>query len=264
MINMQRRSEVAESATVQRPVKRECDLSWPLVWSLSTGVARRECWTLLDRSERLRAERFAFERDRNSYVATRATLRTLLARQLDIRPHEVRFVTNGWGKPMLAPPLRDTGIEFSVARTDGVSLIGINLGSRVGVDVERIRIVDDALRIAGVVFGPTASRQLGQRDTADRAMAFLELWTAGEAFAKAVGTGLAGLTHSLPVTLTDNPAMPISVEPGTPVMPDHGWAVLSTVIDRDYVAAVVSERPDDAPAQNSVVITRIEASALIQ
>jgi 4'-phosphopantetheinyl transferase len=59
---------------------------------------------LLDNDERARAARFAFEEDRQAYVAAHALLRADLSRRAGGAPQDWRFAAAPLGKPYLLDP----------------------------------------------------------------------------------------------------------------------------------------------------------------
>ena len=242
----------------------ERDMHCPAVWFFSTEEPPISCWNLLESSEQMRADAFAFERDRNSFVATRAVLRILLARELGSAPADVRLVNDVGGKPMLACPRRASGLEFSVAHTDGASLIAITYGGRVGVDIERIRIIDDAAAIAGMMFGSEMAEYVARFDVSDCPVPFLQLWTAGEAFAKATGSGLSGSDLTRSLVLTESSGQPIRLNRAALTEPGHEWAVCLDRINDSYIAAVVVERPHDAQVPTSPTIVPTDIATLLQ
>ncbi len=74
------------------------------VWraDLAAAAAREEALRhLMGEEERARAGRFAFERDRQRFVAAHGALRTILARYLGVGPRGLRFSSGQWGKPAL-------------------------------------------------------------------------------------------------------------------------------------------------------------------
>ncbi|HLO02370.1 MAG TPA: hypothetical protein VK191_04590, partial [Symbiobacteriaceae bacterium] len=92
-------------------------MNWP-VWdggAVSLGDDEVHLWRLwlygpaaglrqlLSEDERDRADRFAFERDRESWTLARTGLRRILAAYLGVEPQALRFETGPFGKPHLAP-----------------------------------------------------------------------------------------------------------------------------------------------------------------
>jgi 4'-phosphopantetheinyl transferase len=100
---------------------------------------------LLDGVERERAGRFRSRRDRDRFVARRAFHRRVLGGRLGVAPAAVELQVTPQGRPFLDPAW---GIHFSTSHDDGLAVLAVTGGLRVGVDVERVREVDDALEVA--------------------------------------------------------------------------------------------------------------------
>ena len=84
------------------------------VWhqSLARGPAEvADFRSLLSPDELQRADRFRFDRDRNRFIVSRGTLRTLLGSYLNRPPEELRFDISAYGRPTLAT--EDSGSERS-------------------------------------------------------------------------------------------------------------------------------------------------------
>jgi len=141
----------------------------------------------LDPGERARAARFRFERDRRRFVARRLFLRGILAEHLGVEPAGIRYRTTGNGKPELA----DAALAFSTSHADDLAIVAVVAGGEVGVDIERMRPMRDALDIAGRFFTAREVEHLQSRDGAGRSAAFLRLWTRKEAYVKLLGRGLS-------------------------------------------------------------------------
>jgi 4'-phosphopantetheinyl transferase len=82
------------------------------------------------------------------------------------------------------------GALTSLSHTEGVLLVAVSAGCRVGVDVEVIR--DRGVRdLPRHVLTRREQVELARRDRAGRLEAFLSYWTRKEALLKAAGVGLA-------------------------------------------------------------------------
>ncbi len=144
----------------------------------------------LTESERKRAARFAFEKDRAAYVTTRGTLRQLLGRQLGIAPAEVELTQGPQGKPGLAAIL-ESRIRFNVSHSGSLALIALTLDHEVGVDIEHGHDHFDLLELAETVFSPVERQRLATAEPAAHRTLFYRHWVAKEAYIKALGGGLS-------------------------------------------------------------------------
>lgn len=147
--------------------------------------------TLLTADEAARGRRFVRPRDRDAFVLTRALVRTMLSRYGPTAPEDWRFVTNAHQCPFVVdaqagtPPLR-----FNVSHTDGLVVLAVVRGHRVGIDVEAVTrpVLED---VAGRHFAPAEVAALRARPAADQPRLFFDYWTLKEAYIKARGMGLA-------------------------------------------------------------------------
>ena len=132
---------------------------------------------LLSADERARAARFRLERDRRRFVVARARLRQLLAERLAASPESIALVYGPHGKPALA----QGSLRFNVSHSGELALYAFSRDREVGIDVEAVRDVPEAERIARRWFAEADYRRFG----------FLGCWTRREAVAKALGRGIA-------------------------------------------------------------------------
>ena len=111
---------------------------------------------LLDDEERRRSRRFVRLRDRRRFVRAHAGLRLFLARCLGVDPATVRYETGVHGKPRLLPGLPP--LEFNLSHSEELGLLAVARDRSVGVDVEHMRDVPDALSIADTHFSAAERR----------------------------------------------------------------------------------------------------------
>lgn len=136
---------------------------------------------LLSSDERLRADRFRFERHRAAYTVARATLRLILGDFLGRDPAVLRFVYGPHGKPRL-----EGGPHFNLSHAEGLALYAVSEDVEVGVDLEFVREPPD--------IGDPAC--VSPED-------FWRRWTRREALLKAEGVGLSGEADESRWTLRD-------------------------------------------------------------
>lgn len=142
---------------------------------------------VLSGDEVARAERFVFERHRRRFTVARGALRSLLGGCLGRPPEEVGFEYGERGKPRL----RGGEVEFNLSHSGEMALVGVTVGVAVGVDVEAVRRMEDALKISERFFSAAERAVLAACSGDERDAAFFRCWTRKEAYVKAVGDGIA-------------------------------------------------------------------------
>jgi 4'-phosphopantetheinyl transferase len=147
--------------------------------------------SLLASDEKIRADRYHFERDRGRYIRGRAALRTLLGRYLDVSPAEVRFRYGNNRKPELAFPLDSRDLRFNVSNSGELALIAVGSRMALGVDLEKIRPMPDLMSVAKRFFSAREVQTILTLDESKRQDAFFACWTRKEAFLKVTGVGLS-------------------------------------------------------------------------
>jgi 4'-phosphopantetheinyl transferase len=175
---------------------------WPHVASVHGDVAIDRA--ILDEVERGRAERFRFERDRRRYIERHAFVRRVLAMYLDCDPAEVAIRVDPRGKPSVDS---GTAPSFNLSHDDDLSVLVVGDGRPVGVDVERIRTIDQVQELAEGLFTPDEVAVVQAPDPVASSLVFLSLWTRKEAVLKAMGVGLSGPLDGFTVLTGDGSAV---------------------------------------------------------
>ena len=143
----------------------------------------------LSAEERQRASRLVDHRRRVAFAAGRAALRTILGAYLGSAPQSLRFTTGRWGKPALAGG--GSEIAFNLAHSGDLAVCAVADGGQVGIDVETLRAIPNALAIARRFFADPEAAALERLEPDHRARAFLCAWTRKEALVKAEGASAA-------------------------------------------------------------------------
>jgi 4'-phosphopantetheinyl transferase len=179
-------------------------------------------------------------------LLARASLRIVLSRYLDVSPADVGFSYGPHGKPLLAGR-GSSPVEFNLSTSGDVCLIAVSRTGPVGIDVEKVTPLPDAGRIARRFFNTAEAEALGPDDGAD-VRRFLRYWTAKEAYAKGVGTGL-----SLPLAEI---AVPPELEPEGRVTlsgtEGERWCLIRVDPGTETVATLAAK----APSEELIVVAK--------
>jgi len=189
----------------------------------------------LPEEERGRAARLRRPDARRHYVAGRTLLRRVLGAVLCVPPSGIRFAYSAAGKPSLSSPANDT-LRFSLSHAGDMILVALAHGMDVGVDVERVRGVPAAERIALRMFETPTLGVLRSLSAQDRVLAFLHAWTQREAVVKAIGGRLFSTRDPLPFGWP-RPPRALRVPAGDE---ESEWSVLTPSLGPAWVATAVA------------------------
>jgi 4'-phosphopantetheinyl transferase len=135
-----------------------------------------------------------FDVHRRRFVAARASLRRVLGLCLDRDPAGLVFDYTDRGRPSLRLASH-ADFDFNLAHSGDLALLAF-ASRRVGVDVEQLGDMGNALAIARRFFSPREVAALKRLVGDARRHGFLNAWTRKEALIKALGTGLAALEET--------------------------------------------------------------------
>jgi 4'-phosphopantetheinyl transferase len=193
----------------------------------------------LSDEEIARARRFHLDRDRNRFASARRALRRILAPYLRLRPEEIQFTAAEIGKPYVAAAQNSCGLQFNLSHSANLAIIGITLGRRIGVDVERFRDLD-YLEIAKRYFSAREYRELSTLPSEHIRKNFFACWTRKEALLKALGEGIGSLLKQVTVSVGQFEA-PKVVESEGIGDAIRSWKLEDVAVDPDYAAAIAFE-----------------------
>jgi 4'-phosphopantetheinyl transferase len=126
----------------------------------------------------------------------RGVARTILANQLGLEPEAVRIDHEPGGRPLIAAPFGN-GLHISLATRAGMVALALAHASA-GVDVEQ---VDLAAQPPLAALHPSEQAMLQALSPPARPLLFAQLWSAKEAYVKALGTGFRRSPESFKVRL---------------------------------------------------------------
>jgi phosphopantetheinyl transferase len=182
---------------------------------------------------------------RNRYVVAHGAVRAILATRLGIEPGAVtisrrcaRCGDATHGRPEVAGA---GDLSFSLSHSESLAMVAVVAGARVGVDVEIERPRSRLDALAARVLSAEEHAEWLDAEPPARVRAFLRLWTAKEAYLKAIGAGI-----TLP--LRDVPRRPAGWT--VTAIPSPPGTVASIAVEADavvqveqWMAPAVGERP---------------------
>ena len=215
------------------------------IWALQIGSSDEVADVfdpILVPDEKERAGRFRFDHLRRSFVITRGVLRCLLGSYLALHPSAIRLQYGPKGKPVVAP---DAPVDFNLSHSGEMAVFAFTAGCPIGVDLERVRVLDELQAIASRFFCPEETAEIISLPQDQRERAFFNCWTRKEAYVKAVGDGL-----SVPLDL-----FRVTVKPGEPAQFVHvhhdinaanRWMLHDLSLGPQYAAALAYREPERA------------------
>lgn len=140
----------------------------------------RKWYSFIDVEKQNRVKRFHFVDDKKRTIAGDMLARTMIATHCNVNCANITFGKNKYGKPFV----KDLPIEFNISHSNDLVIYAIN-DTPIGVDVEKIRVVDDA-----VITRVCNENELEYVLSDSTYKRFFEIWTFKEAYFKCIGTGI--------------------------------------------------------------------------
>jgi 4'-phosphopantetheinyl transferase len=209
------------------------------IWRLRPAdrLAMDEYLTCLQPDERERARRLLFPADQQQSIASRATLRLLLAHYAGAeQPCDLRLAYGEQGKPCLA----NSDLRFNLSHTRDLALFAFAREIDLGIDVENLQPSDDLDAVAEQNFARQERDALLAVPQGERVPAFYRCWTRKEALLKAEGSGLFRALDSFTVSL-------LAGEPARVLAGPEGWDLRDIEVAPHAVAAIAWEHRESAP-----------------
>jgi 4'-phosphopantetheinyl transferase len=195
---------------------------------------------LLSSEERERWQRYHFAHDRQSFLVTRALVRTVLSRYAPVAPAAWRFAANDYGKPAIAGPVA-MPLGFNISHTRGLTACLVAGQTDVGLDVEHPDRRPVTLGLAERYFAPAEVASLRQVRPKEFMARFLDFWTLKEAYIKGTGKGLSQPLTDFAFDIP--PAGPVQIR-FAPAMNDDpaNWQFLRFELPSRHKVAVALRR----------------------
>ena len=113
---------------------------------------------ILSTAEQSRARRLAVASRRRQFEGGRYALRVILGKYLNVSPRSVPIRNGVNGRPFVNIP--DTPLGFSMSHSGGIAVCAVAATKTIGIDIEFIRPMPDALDLARRFFHDSEANAL--------------------------------------------------------------------------------------------------------
>jgi 4'-phosphopantetheinyl transferase len=168
------------------------------LWQFSLEHEVHAAFQLLNSDEKIRADRFYFNKHKRRFTTSRATLRIILSRYLNTAPERLEFTFNAQGKPAVTNSQK---LQFNLSHTGDTALLAVGKGFPLGVDIEQYS-ARPYEGIARTLFSEHELMSLIKAPPSLKPALFFHVWAQKEAFIKACGLGLSYPTKEFTVPTT--------------------------------------------------------------
>lgn len=139
----------------------------------------------ISHEELLRASRFHFDKDKDTYIFCHALLRLILSDRLKKKPLDILFINGLHNKP----GLMGNPMYFNITHTRDAFAFATSKNFHVGIDLEKVSREIDFISIIETYFSKR-EREFILHSQSEAKNRFFLLWTRKEALLKALGTGI--------------------------------------------------------------------------
>jgi 4'-phosphopantetheinyl transferase len=212
------------------------------IWYLDLNLyldKLEEFKAILSQEELTKAFKFKFEKHQNRFIITRANLRLILSKYINIAPENIEFIYSEKGKPSLAQNYDDLGIEFNLSHSGELALYAVTKDKRIGIDVEKIRTNCDVESIAKRFFCESEYQFISRLPEGEKQRVFYQVWTRKEAYLKATGEGLGGGLDTIELDLESKDTKIISIKGEEKT--SNNWYLYELKMPENYLASLAVE-----------------------
>jgi 4'-phosphopantetheinyl transferase len=147
---------------------------------------------LLSKEEKKRCSEYMNEAEKIRYTCNHRFVRQVLAKYLHVSPSHIEFSHAALGKPFV----KNSNLFFNYSYRTTFGMLAISKHSEVGVDIEKMRSLQDLPTFAAFSFSEKEKEMIFKSKGEKLQETLFTFWTFKEAIIKALGVGLnADLTQ---------------------------------------------------------------------
>lgn len=198
---------------------------------------------LLSPDELLRSKKYKGEHLQHNFIINRGFLRVILAKYLSINGKQIKFIYNQKGKPYLSDNSQ-SNIKFNLSHKNQYTIYAISQND-LGIDIEVIKPNIEVENIVKRFFTKEELNYISQLQKVERLEYFFQLWTAKEAYLKAIGEGLSGGLNSINLCRPNNlPNWQIEID-NLSLEENRLWQIITFKAIDDYWVSLAIKQPHD-------------------
>jgi 4'-phosphopantetheinyl transferase len=206
---------------------------------LEAPQARAALERILSPAELRRRSQFRFPGLQQTFLVSRALVRSALSCFAAVRPEDWTFGANAYGKPHVLCAGQVPPFHFSLSHTEGLVALLVAREPLLGVDVECLdRRLSDVEQL-GAWFSAAERADLMASPPAARPERFLVYWTLKEAYIKARGMGLSLPLDRFSFQLKPDGPARISFDPSSEDRPEEWQFLQLRPTDRHLLAIAI-------------------------
>jgi len=200
-------------------------------WRKHTGNLE----SLLSDEERRRLERLKVIDKREEFLCSRGILRIILSGYNAQDPRDLLLKNSSTGKPFL-PQSR---IQFNLSHSGDIFACGICFNNQIGLDIQEIYPISSLDRIINNFFSPSEITYLATLPTRDIYQKhFFAIWTAKEAYLKAVGDGIQESFNQLSVIPESADLQAFRLKLPGPIRDELAWTINALNVGQGFNGAL--------------------------
>src|SRR5699024_2760587 len=153
----------------------------------SESLMLKEIYDLLSDSEKDKAGFIKSKEKKYLFLMKKGIVRKILSHYTDLKPHEITYRYNNYGKPYLAD---EDNIYFNISHSGKYLAIAISRENEVGIDIQVYKNTDNFYYAMNSVFTYEEKQFVLNEIEEEQIFKFTYIWSRKEAFCKCIGKGL--------------------------------------------------------------------------
>lgn len=194
---------------------------------------------IISSDERVKANRFRLPEHRSRFIAGRGILRIILAGYLRIKPEQIGFEYNLYGKPSMCGKLENE-INFNLSHSGELAVYAFSRERKIGIDIESVQAFSIDERTAARCLTSRETEFLSRLPENLRTQFFFNCWTQKEAYLKGCGKGLSFPANQIE-TLFSQESATVTVLRKEENCQKKGWSIRKLPSIEGYAAALAVE-----------------------